>query len=130
MNDPMTPADADIPDHFQVVHLDLAREPGHADGSAGDRYTLLLPLGEDGRILEAQARRHPDYCRVSRMDPQGGVMRGLMRPGPGRNWRFDFGETEEAGFRFGEERFIPGEHVTVLRDKRQHTYKVIGLQPL
>ena len=124
------PPDSDIPEHFQVVHLDLAREPNHAQGSANDRYTLLLPLGDDGRILEAEARRYPDYGRVSRMSPDGGIVRGLMRPGPGRNWRFDFGETEEAGFRFGEERFVPGEHVTVLRGKGQHTYKVIVLQPL
>jgi len=130
MNEPMNPADADIPDHFQVVHLDLAHEPDRSDGSADDRYTLLLPLGPDGRILEAQARRHPDYCRVSRMDPQGGVMRGLMRPGPGRNWRIDFGEAEEAGVRFAEQRFRPGEYVAVLRDGDPHTYRVIALQPL
>src|ERR1700761_8564885 len=111
----MSPDGSDIPDHFQVVHLDLAREPDYPPGSADDRYTLLLPLGPDGRILEAEARRHPDYCRVSRMDPAGGIARGLMRLGPGRNWRFDFGEAEESGFRFDEERFTPGECVTVLR---------------
>jgi hypothetical protein len=126
----MTPADSEIPDHFQVVHLDLAREPDHPIGSAEDRYTLLLPLGPDGRILEAQARRHPDYCRVSRMDPAGAVVRGLMRPGPGRDWRFDFGEAEEAGFRFSEQRFSPGEYVAVLRGGDPHTYRVIALQPL
>ena len=126
----MSTADPDIPDHFQVVHLDLAREPDHPDGSAKDRYTLLLPLGPDGLILEAQARRHPDYCRVSRMDPEGAIVRGLMRPGPDRNWRFDFGEAEEAGFRFAEQRFSPGECVAVLRDGAQHTYRVIALQPL
>src|SRR6185312_5137825 len=113
MNGPMTPDD-EIPDHFQVVHLDLARETGHPTASANDRYTLLLPLGEDGRILEAQARRHPDYCRVSRMDPEGGIVRGLMRPGPDRNWRFDFGEAEESGFRFAEQCFSPGEYVAVV----------------
>jgi hypothetical protein len=127
----MSPTDAaDIPDHFQVVHLDLAREPDHPEGSADDRYTLLLPLGPDGRILEAEARRHPDYCRVSRMDPGGAIARGLMRPGPGRNWQFDFGEAEESGFRFGEERFTPGEYVTVLRGRNQRTYRVVALQPL
>jgi hypothetical protein len=126
----MSPAASDIPDHFQVVHLDLARDPGQPEGSANERYTLLLPLGPDGRILEGEARRHPNYCRVSRMDAEGGIVRGLLRPGPGRDWRFDFGETEEAGFRFGEERFAPGEYVTVLRGQEQHTYKVIVLQPL
>jgi hypothetical protein len=126
----MSPADSDIPDHFQVVHLDLVRDPGHAQGSADDRYTLLLPLDPDGRILEAEARRHPDYCRVSRIDPDGGIVRGLARPGPDRSWRFDFGGTEEAGLRFGEERFVPGEHVTVLRGRARRTYRVIVLQPL
>ena len=113
-----------------MVHLDLAREPGHPEGSAHDRYTLLLPLGPDGRILETEARRHPDYCRVSRIDPKGGIVRGLMRPGENRNWRFDFGASEEAGVRFGEVRFVPGEHVTVLRGREPYTYKVIVLQPL
>lgn len=126
----MSPADSDIPDHFQVVHLDRAREPGHPPGSAQDRYTLLLPLGPDGRILEAQARRHPDYCRVSRTGPDGGVVRGLMRPGPNRNWRFDFGEAEESGVRFAEERFSPGDLVTVLRGEGVHTYQVVSLQQL
>jgi hypothetical protein len=126
----MTPADSDIPDHFQVVHLDLAREPDHPAGSAEDRYTLLLPLGADGRILEAQARRHPDYCRVSRIGPEGGIVRGLVRPGPGRDWRFEFGAAEEAGFRFAEQRFSPGEYVAVLRNGDPHTYRVVSLQPL
>lgn len=126
----MTPAESDIPDHFQVVHLDLAPEPGQAEGAANDRYTLLLPLGPDGRILESEARLHPDYCRVSRMDPDGGIVRGLARPGPDHDWRFDFGETEESGCRFAEERFAPGQYVTVLRGREQHTYKVIVLQAL
>ena len=126
----MSSADPDIPDHFQVVHLDLARDPDAPQASANDRYTLLLPLGPDGRILEAEAVRHPDYCRVTRMDPEGGVVRGLMRPGPDRHWRFDFGEIEESGFRFGEERFAPGEHVVVLRGRDQFTYQVIVLQAL
>ena len=124
----MTPADSDIPDHFQVVHLDLA--PGAPDASAGDRYTLLLPLGPDGRILEAQARRHPDYCRVSRLDHDGGVVRGLMRPGPGGVWRFDFGEAQKAGLRLGAERFTPGDPVTVLGDGGPRTYRVVALQAL
>lgn len=126
----MSAADPDIPDHFQVVHLDRVREPGHPHGSAGDRYTLLLPLGSDGRILEAEAHRHPDYCRVSRTDPAGGVLRGLIRPGPNRSWRLDFGEAEETGFRFAEERFSPGQYITVLREGDPHTYRVISRQPI
>jgi hypothetical protein len=126
----MSAADPDIPDHFQVVHLDRVRETDHPHAAVGDRYTLLLPLGSDGRILEAEAHSHPDYCRVSRTDPDGGVLRGLLRPGPDLSWRLDFGEDEETGFRFAEERFSPGQYVTVLRDGAPQTYQVISRQPL
>lgn len=126
----MSAADPDIPDHFQVVHLDLTSESGHPDGPDGERYTLLLPLGADGRILEAQARRHPDYCRVSRMDSGGGVLHGLMRPASDHSWRLEFGEAEETGFHFARERFSPGQYVTVLRDGAPHTYRVVSRQPV
>jgi hypothetical protein len=126
----MSTTDPDIPDHFQMVHLDRVHEPGHPHGSDGDRYTLLLPLGPDGRILEAEAHRHPGYCRVSRSGPGDDVLRGLMRPGPNQSWRLDFGEAEETGYRFAEEQFSPGQYVTVLRDGDPRTYRVISLQPL
>jgi hypothetical protein len=122
-----------VPDHFCVVHLDLAREAGHPNGSVNDRYTLVLPLGPDGRILEAAAKRHPDFCRVSRAGEDGDIIRGLMRPGSGAGWSFDFdGETDEPelGFRFSEERFVPGEYVSIVRGGDEHTYRVISLQPL
>ena len=126
----MTLADSTVPEHFQMVQLDLAHEPGHRQGSADDRYTLLVPLGPDGEILEALARLHPGYCRVSRTDPQGDIAPGLMRPGPDNNWRFDFGVAEESGFGFGEEHFRPGEHVSILRGGDERSYRVISLQPL
>ena len=128
MNVPMSPAEPDIPDHFQVVHLDLAPEPGRPGSADDDRYTLLLPLGPDGRILDAQARRHPGYCRVSRTGRGGDVARGLMRPGPDRSWRFDFDEAEEAGVRFAEACFSPGECVIIRRGGRERSYRVIHRQ--
>ena len=127
-----TPASV-VPDHFYVVHLDLAREPGHPDGSVEDRYTLLLPLAEDGRIIEPEARAYPDYCRVSRASGQADIKRGLIRRDSDGAWVFDFGEAEaepEVGFRFSQERFNPGEYVSIRRGEKQHTYRVISLQPL
>ena len=126
----MSSAGLDIPDHFQVVHLDGVRELGRRPASAGDRYTLLLPLGSDDRILEAEAHRYPGYCRVSRTDSAGGVLRGLMRPGPNLSWCLDFGKAEETGYRFAEERFSPGQYVTVLREGDPHTLRVVSRQPL
>ncbi len=121
------------PDHFYVVHLDLAREPGHPEGSLEDRYTLLLPLTADGSILKAEARAHPDFCRVSRAYAQDEVKRGLIVHESDGTWVFDFGDAErepEVAFRFSKERFIPGEYVSIQRGDDQHTYRVVSLQPL
>lgn len=126
----MIATDPNIPDHFQLVHLERARELGDPAGSLHDRYTLLLPLDPDGRILEAEAHRHPGYCRVSRIGSAAEVVHGLARPGPSRDWRFDFGEAEEAGLRFAEERFRPGDHVIVLRGGQPHTFRVVSRQPI
>lgn len=127
-----TPASA-VPDRFRIVHLDLAREPDHPEGSANDRYTLLVPLDPEGRILASEARAHPDLCRVSHTADRGEIKRGLMRPGPHGAWIFDFGEKSgepEVGFRFAEERFVPGEYVSVVRGDEEHTYRVISLLSL
>ena len=58
---------AEIPAHdiFKIIHLDLAREPGHPQGSADDRYTLILPLDAEGYIDPDSCRSFPDLCRVA-----------------------------------------------------------------
>lgn len=117
---------------FHVIHLDLAREPGHPQGSTHDYYTLVLPLHADGRIDAAECKAYPDLCAVTRVSEDSGVKRGLIRR-EGQTWVFDYGdavEEQDTGFRFDDERFVPGEYVSVQRDGRQHPYRVISLRPL
>ena len=126
---------AEAPAHhvFKVIHLDLAREPGHPEGSAADRYTLVLPLDDDDRIDSDYCRSFPDLCRVAHVSLGGGIHRGLIRCDAEGTWVFDYGDADaedEAGFRFSPERFTPGEYVSVIRDGRAHPYRVISLQPL
>jgi hypothetical protein len=126
---------ADVPAHnvFKIIHLDLAREPGHPEGSAEDRYTLVLPLDQEGRIDPGYCNSFPDLCRVSHASIRGGVHRGLVRRDAEGTWAFDYGDADtedEAGFRFSDERFTPGEYVSVIRDGQAHPYRVISLQPL
>jgi len=121
------------PDVFQIVHLDLAREPGHPEGSTEDRYTLVLPLNQEGRIDEGYCRDFPALCRVTHASLDGGVHRGLLRREGDGTWAFDYGDadnTSETGFRFGEERFAPGEYVSVIRDGQAHPYRVVSLRHL
>lgn len=121
------------PDVFRIIHLDLAREAGHPQGSAQDRYTLVLPLDSEGRIDQAFCREFPDFCRVAHASPEGGIHRGLVRRDSDGTWSFDYGDadmTVETGFRLGQERFAPGEYVSIVRDGQPHTYRVISLQKL
>jgi hypothetical protein len=125
----------EIPVHniFKIIHLDLAREPGHPEGSVEDRYTLVLPLDQEGRIDTDYCRSFPDLCRVAHVSFQGGVHRGMVRRESDGTWAFDYGDADsedEAGFRFSHERFAPGEYVSVIRHGQAHPYKVISLQPL
>ncbi|MGZ3272510.1 MAG: hypothetical protein ACXU82_04250 [Caulobacteraceae bacterium] len=125
----------ELPAHevFRIIHLDLAREPGHPEGSAQDRYTLVLPLDKDGRIDLDYCRSFPDLCRVAHASFPGGVHRGLIRRETDGTWTFDYGDADaedEAGFRFSDERFTPGEYVSVIRHGVAHPYKVISLQPM
>lgn len=126
-------AESPAHDVFKIIHLDLAREPGHPEGSVQDRYTLVLPLDEEGYIDADCCRSFPDLCRVAHASFRGGVHRGMVRCESDGTWRFDYGDADaedEAGFRFSQERFTPGEYVSVVRGGQSHPYKVISLQPL
>ncbi|MEI9891717.1 MAG: hypothetical protein WDN45_15680 [Caulobacteraceae bacterium] len=121
------------PDIFRVIRLDLAREAAHPEGSTQDRYILMLPLDDGGRIDVSYCRDFPDLCRVAHADSDGGVHRGLIRREADGTWAFDYGDADEAtetGFRFGQEQFTPGEYVSVVRNGQPHPYRVVSLQPL
>lgn len=127
------PAAEAIPDVFRIIHLDLAREPGHPNGSPEDRYTLVLPLDANARIDLDYCRQFPDLCRVAHASPEDGIHRGLVRPEANGAWTFDYGDADhesEVGFRLGDEQFVPGEYVSVVRDGEAHPYRVISLQRL
>ena len=90
------------------IRLELAREPGHPHGDAACR---------DGA----------ERCRVRRFVGDQTAATGRLRHTTGDRWLFDFpGEQADAtGFRLGDERFVPGEYVSVITaDGETHTYLV------
>lgn len=124
---------ASVPKSFFIVHMNLAREPSHPEGSASDSYSAVLPLRDDGRLDEQVWRAHPDLCRVSHMDAHGVMRTGaLIRVSGEGAWLFDFGQGSEpeSGFRFESEHFRPGEYVSVIRDGEEHTYRIVSLRPV
>lgn len=112
------------------ILLELAREPGHPLGDRNHGYHLYLPLTGDGQIdADAFAKVRP-LCRVRRFRPNEAEAHGRVLHGPGGRWYFDYDresdKDNETGFRLGDERFVPGEYVSVREnDGKMHTFQVI-----
>lgn len=124
-----------LPREFRRIRLELAREPGHPEGSSRTGYELLAPLDADLRLSPDLWRKHREQCVVRRFHERENDATGLLARRPGGSWYFDYepGRTsdDEPGHRLGDERFVPGEYVSVADDRqRMHTYRVVTVEPL
>lgn len=115
------------------VRLELARDHDYPEGSRAHGYDFIAPLDEEGRIDAEDWRRAKDQCRVKRFwegepDEVGHIVRKR-----GGNWAFHYDihgapENDEAGYRFAEHAFRPGEYVSILEhDGVMRTFRVISV---
>jgi len=115
------------------IQLELAREPGHPQGDSGHRYHLDLPLTADGHIDAEAFRRHRALCKVTRIRPGEVTAFGRIVHGPGGRWSFDYNEAtdrdDEAGYRLADERFVPGEYISIREDDGvMHTFRIVSVR--
>jgi hypothetical protein len=121
--------------HFRRIRLELAREPGHPEGSSRTGYEIVAPLDEGGRLSAEMWRENRDLCRVQRFHEGEADKIGRLARHPGGSWYFDYDQArsddDEPGFRLGAERFLPSEYVSI-KDAggHMHTYRVISVQPI
>ena len=121
----------DLTPGFRAVRLLLAREKDHPEGERGEGYDLLVPLGKDGRLDARVWKEHQAACRVRRFKSDAEDRIGKLRRKPGGQWYFDYAEGErddEIGFHLGEERFVPGEYVSIRSGGAMHTYQVARVE--
>jgi hypothetical protein len=119
-----------LPD-FHRVRLELAREPGHPDGSRNTGYELVAPLDREARLSPDLWKKHRDACTVRRFQEGEDDLNGRLGRKPGGAWYFDYDVDDEAGYRLGAERFVPGEYISIADGLgRMHTYRVVSVQPL
>lgn len=117
--------------NFRHIRLLLAREAGHPAGARDEGYDVLAPLGSDGHIDATTWKKYQAACRVRNFRPGEDDKIGRLRRKPGGQWYFDYEEGDsdnEIGFRFGEERFVTGEYVSLGRDGQLHTYQVARVE--
>ncbi|MCS0495006.1 hypothetical protein NVS89_07840 [Ancylobacter sp. MQZ15Z-1] len=134
MNDTVQP-DADA---LQRIRLHLARSKEFPGGSARHGYEFVAPLDAAGHIDLEAWKDLRERCTVTRFwgndEPEQGRLVRRAGGAHGATWVFDYeeGESEddEAGYRFGDHAFAPGEYVS-LRDEDgvMHTFVVFSVQP-
>ena len=116
------------------IVLELAREPGHPFGDRTHGYHLYLPLTAEGRIDADAWRKSQADCRVRKFLANAEVRHGHVVHGPGGRWSFDYDaesvRDDEHGFRLKDERFVPGEYVSIREnDGAMHTFQVVSVRP-
>ena len=121
-----------LPRSFRRVRLELAREPGHPEGSALNGYELMVPLDNNAHIDGAVWREHKASCRVVRFRTGEDDEIGHLIRRPGGAWAFHYDiegiDEDETGYHFQAERFEVGEYVSVQEDEKQHTFRVVSVE--
>lgn len=119
------------------IRLNLARSKAFPDGSARHGYEFVAPLDASGHIDVDAWRDARGECTVRRFWGNEAPERGFLvhRAGgaKGATWVFDYDQgdvdDDEAGYRFGDHAFAPGEYVS-LRDEdgEMHTFRVVSVE--
>lgn len=121
-----------LPRGFHLVRLELAREPGHPEGSRRDGYEIVMPLDHEGRIDAEAWRANKDKCRVRRFTEDGEIRAGHLARKPGGAWYIDYAKDvadEEDAYRFNDERFVLGEYASIRDENAEmHTYRVVSVE--
>jgi hypothetical protein len=119
-----------FPPEFRRIRLELAREPGHPEGSRRTGYDLVAPLDRNQHLSAELWRKHRDLCRVHRFREGEDDAVGRLARRPGGSWYLDYDQDDrdddEAGYRLGSERFVIGEYVSIADEHgKMHTYRVV-----
>jgi len=116
-----------LPRSFRHIRLELARETDSPEGRPDCGYLLWVPLDGEGKIDDSLWKEYRDYYRVLKFRPgQANEIGHVMHDEQGWRLHYDIaGETsDEAGLHFEDERFVPGEYVSIRDGRRLHVYKV------
>ncbi len=121
------------PDGLHHILLHMARSKDFPGGSAAHGYAFRAPLDAEHRIDLARWKSSRAHCVVRRFWPGEADEHGFLvhKPGGrgGATWAFDYdqdsADDDEAGYRLGEHRFVPGEYVSIRgEDGVMHTFVV------
>ncbi len=120
------------------ITMHLARTPDYPGGSPAHGYAFIAPLDKQDRIDVEAWRSLRKACTVERFwgreQPKSGYL--VHRPGGvhGATWGFDYDARthadDEAGYRFGDHAFRPGEYVSIREaDGEMLPFRIVAIEP-
>lgn len=116
------------------VHLTLARNDEHPNGSPAHGYDLVLPLDAAGALDAEGWKANPKACTVRRFWQGEEDRVGLFRH-IGRGWLIDYDastrDADEPFFKLDKHVFKVGEYVSVTEtDGEMLTFRVGTVEPV
>ncbi len=121
---------------MKKITLELARDHEFPNGSREHGYIFVAPLDIDDRIVAEDWKESREACLVTRFWGSEEHETGHLIRKPGGSWAFHYDingdeDDDETGYRFGDERFRPGEYVSIKEhDGVVRTFKVISAMKL
>jgi len=116
---------------LKKVLMELARDHDFPRGSREHGYELVAPLDAENKLDPDLWKKEREHCRVRRFWGDEADELGHLVRKPGGHWAFHYDiegdeDDDEVGYRFNQERFIPGEYVSVHeQDDTMRTFKVV-----
>jgi hypothetical protein len=116
---------------LKKVLMELARDHDFPRGSREHGYELVAPLDAENKLDPDLWKKERAHCRVRRFWGDEADELGHLVRKPGGHWAFHYDiegdeDDDEVGYRFNQERFIPGEYVSVHeQDDTMRTFKVV-----
>jgi len=116
---------------MKQIRMELARDQDFPQGSRRHGYVLVAPLDNMDRIEPEAWKKQRERCRVTRFWGDDEHELGHLIRKPGGAWAFHYDingdpDDDETGHRFGDERFRPGEYVSLREhDGETRTFRVI-----
>jgi len=116
------------------VHMTLARNEEHPNGSPAHGYDLVLPLDAEMKLDPQAWKEHAKECTVRRFWAGEGDQKGLLRH-IGRGWAIDYDastpEADEPFFKLDQHEFKAGEYLSVQeQDGEMQTFRIVTVEPL
>ncbi|MDZ4382169.1 MAG: hypothetical protein U0942_12600 [Parvibaculum sp.] len=116
------------------VHMTLARNEEHPNGSPAHGYDLVVPLDAEMKLDPQAWKAHAKECTVRRFWAGEGDQKGLLRH-IGRGWSIDYDistpEADEPFFKLDRHEFKAGEYLSVQeQDGEMQTFRIVTVEPL